>query len=258
MKKDENLIFVSVPFSLLKEKYLEVIIRERINVEVVLGADALDLYSYRNFREIARILKEEGLKTTVHLPFMDLSPGALDPWIRETSLKRIRIAIETAVLFTPLNLVLHTGYHPDYHREKKLEWRKIFIEELKKLKELTDSLELVLSLENTFEPDPEFFKGILKEIEGIFWCFDPAHARVFSEHEEISWLKALYPWIKEMHCHDNKGIFDDHIGIGKGVIKFEQIFNFLKEKNLIPILTSEAHNEEDTYWNLKYLKTIFK
>jgi sugar phosphate isomerase/epimerase len=257
-EKKEVCVLVSIPFPLLKEKYLDEVLKNEINVEVVLNAEALDTYSYKEFKEIAKILKEKGLKTTIHLPFMDLSPGALDPWIREISLKRIRIAMEISVLFEPLNMVLHTGYHSDYYREKKYEWRKVFIEKLAELKEFAEELNLILSLENTFEPDSEFFKEVLKNIEGVFWCFDPAHARVFSKENEITWLNTLYSWLKEIHCHDNNGEVDEHIGIGKGVIKFEEIFNFLKEKKLKPLLTSEAHNEKDTYWNLSYLKKFAK
>lgn len=70
-------------------------------------------------KNISRKLKESGIKTTIHLPFMDLSLGALDPWIRETSLRRIFLAIERSAIFEPINLVLHSGYHMDYHREVK-------------------------------------------------------------------------------------------------------------------------------------------
>ncbi|WP_038055184.1 sugar phosphate isomerase/epimerase family protein [Thermodesulfobacterium hydrogeniphilum] len=253
-----ELVFVSVPFNLLVEKYLSHIFKNRINVEIALNTESLDNYSYKFFRKIAQELKEEGLKITIHLPFMDLSIGALDPWIKEASLRRIIFAIERVVIFEPLNMVLHSGYHADYHREKKSEWRESFIEGLSKILEICKDFNLTLSLENTFEPDPEFIKPVFETFQGeLFWCFDPAHAKVFSEKDELEWLKTLYPYLKEIHCHDNLGKYDDHLAIGKGNVKFKEIFEFLREKNIKPILTSEAHNEEDTYINLKFLKSIF-
>ncbi|MCU4138573.1 MAG: Sugar phosphate isomerase/epimerase [Thermodesulfobacteria bacterium] len=254
----EHLVFVSIPWELLINKYLPLVLENKINVEIALNAKALDNYSYLNFKDIAKKLKDSGIKTTIHLPFMDLSLGAFDPWIKEASLRRIFFAMERAVVFEPLNLVLHSGYHMDYHREVKEEWRENFIESMDKILNLAEELNLTISLENVFEPDPEFVKPIFETFENrLFWCFDPAHARVFSEKEEMKWLNTLYFYIKEIHCHDNLGKHDDHLAIGKGVIKFKEIFDFFKEKNLRPLLVSEAHNEEDTYINVEILSHVF-
>lgn len=254
----EHLVFVSIPWELLINKYLPLVLENKINVEIALNAKALDNYSYLNFKDIAKKLKDLGIKTTIHLPFMDLSLGAFDPWIKEASLRRIFFAMERAVVFEPLNLVLHSGYHMDYHREVKEEWRENFIESMDKILNLAEELNLTISLENVFEPDPEFVKPIFETFENrLFWCFDPAHARVFSEKEEMKWLNTLYFYIKEIHCHDNLGKHDDHLAIGKGVIKFKEIFDFFKEKNLRPLLVSEAHNEEDTYINVEILSHVF-
>ncbi len=252
-----ELVFVSIPFNLLVERYLEKVVKNRINVEIAINAESLENYSYKRFKEVAQRFKNEELKITVHLPFMDLSLGALDPWIKEASLRRILFAMERVIVFEPMNMVLHSGYHADYHREKRFEWRESFIEGLSKILEVCKDLKLTLSLENTFEPNPEFIKPVFENFQGeLFWCFDPAHARVFSEKEELEWLKVLYPYLKEMHCHDNKGKYDDHLAIGKGIIKFNEIFEFLREKGIEPLLTSEAHNEEDTYINWNFLRNI--
>ena len=66
------------------------------------------------------------------------------------------------------------------------------LEKIAELKEFAEELNLILSLENTFEPDSEFFKEVLKNVEGVFWCFDPAHARVFSKENEIKGIYRIY------------------------------------------------------------------
>lgn len=254
----EKSIFVSIPWELLINKYLPLVLESKINVEIALNANALDNYSYFGFKDIAKKLKEAGIKTTIHLPFMDLSLGALDPWIKEASLKRTFLGMERASLFEPLNLVLHSGYHMDYHREVKEEWRESFIDSLERVLNFAEDLGLIISLENVFEPEPEFLKPIFEKFENrLFWCFDPAHARVFSEREEMEWLHILYPYIKEIHCHDNLGKYDDHLAIGKGKVKFNEIFEFFKKRNIKPLLVSEAHNEEDTYINVEVLLNVF-
>ncbi len=251
------LVLISIPFELLKEKYINLVLENAVNVEVSLKAENLDCFTRKDFKEVAQLLKFNNLKTTVHLPFFDLSIGALDPWIRKISLKRIFFAIERARLFEPLNLILHTGYYLE-HYERRVEWLKFFKEELSKVLEWCQEMELVLSLENVFEPEPEFLKPIFETFSGLFWCFDPAHAKVFSNKDELYWLEVLHPFLKEVHCHDNLGQRDDHLAIGRGVIKFAEIFNFIKKNSLLEILlTVEAHSEKDAQLSWKYLNEVF-
>ncbi len=256
MKK--SLIFVSIPWELLINKYLSLIIQNRVNLEIALSAEVLENYSYLQIKKIAQILKQENIKVTIHLPFMDLSLGALDSWIKEASLRRTLWSIEIASLFEPLNLVLHSGYHMDYHREVKEKWRGNFIESLDKIINFAEDLKVCISLENVFEPTPEFIEPIFKNFtDKLFWCFDPAHAKVFSETDELLWLNRLYLYIKEIHCHDTFGEYDNHLAIGKGIVKFKEIFDFLQKREIYPFLVSEAHNEEDTYKNMEILTKVF-
>ncbi|MGC9016807.1 MAG: sugar phosphate isomerase/epimerase family protein [Caldimicrobium sp.] len=251
-------IRVTIPFEELYSIYLPEVIERGISPEITLKADALDTFERKIFREVANLLKKEALCPTIHLPFMDLSLSALDPWIRKVSLKRLFQGMEIASLFEPELCVFHSGYHPDYHREPKEEWRKIFIEEsLPLIIDKAREFSLSLALENVFEPYPEFMRPIYESFKGeLFWCFDPAHARVFSEREELYWLEVLYPYLSEIHCHDNLGKWDEHLPVGRGIIKFKEIFQFLKEKDLKPSLTIEAKKREDALLSFQALKNF--
>ena len=253
-------IRVTVPFEELYNRYLSEVLEKKIPPEITLKAEALDNFERKFFREVSVALKKEGLIPTIHLPFMDLSLAALDPWIRKVSLKRLFKGLEIASLFEPELCVFHSGYHPDYHRDPKEEWRKIFLEEsLPLILEKAKEFSLKLTLENVFEPEPEFVKPIFEAFEGeLSWCFDPAHARVFSEKDEMAWLEVLYPYLLEIHCHDNLGKWDDHFAVGKGVIKFREIFQFLKERNLKPHLTIEARGKEDALHSFEFLKSLYE
>lgn len=249
---------ISIPFELLKEKYISKVLENKVLIEISLKAEVLDNFTRSEFREMANILIKNNLKPTIHLPFMDLSLAALDPWIRKVSLKRLLQGLEIASLFEPLMAVFHSGYHPDYHRDLREEWREIFIKEsLPLILKIAEDLGLKLALENVFEPEPEFLIPVFTAYERkLYWCFDPAHARVFSERDELEWLKVLYPYLQEIHCHDNFGKWDDHIALGKGVIQFEKILTFLKERELFPILTIEAKKEEDAVLTFQYLQNF--
>lgn len=251
------IICVSIPFDLLKEKYLNLILEHRIGVEIALNARILESFSNRDFKEVANILKKEEIPVTFHLPFLDISLGSLDPFIREISLKRLYQALDKAWFFEPVNLVFHSGYSYSYEDMQRI-WRESFMENCEKLIKAAEEMNLTLSLENVFEPDPEFMRPIFEAFSGrLFWCFDPAHVRVFSyDKDEIKWLRWLNPYLKEIHCHNNSGKRDEHLAINKGVINFEEIFKFLKESETTLILTSEAHNEEDTKINVTLLSSI--
>lgn len=251
-------IRVSIPFELLRERYLPVVLERGLQIEVSLKAEVLDSCERKIFREISSRLRDRGLKPTVHLPFMDLSLAALDPWIRKVSLKRLWQGMEIASLFEPVLCVFHSGYHPDYHREPKEDWRKLFLEEsLPEILKEAEELNLSLALENVFEPEPEFVRPLYEAFYGrLFWCFDPAHARVFSECDEMHWLNTLYPYLAEIHCHDNLGKWDDHLAVGTGIINFSGIFRFLKAKDLAPLLTIEARREEDALASIRYLEAL--
>lgn len=251
---------ISIPFELLKEKYLPQVLEKRFNLEIVIKAEALDYFARSDFRTVAKSLQDNEINITIHLPFMDLSIAALDPWIRKVSLKRLCQGLEIASLFDPIQAVFHSGYHSDYHREPKEEWRRIFIElSLPEILEFANNLDLKLALENVFEPDPEFLEPVFSYFWGkLAWCFDPGHARVFSEKDELYWLETLYKYLEEIHCHDNLGKWDEHLPLGQGIIKFEKIFQFLRHLNLNPIFTIEAKREEDVFVSLNYLQAFIK
>ncbi len=248
----------SIPLERL-EDYWEKIRKERFPIELVLKAEVLDSWDFADFRGWAKRLEEEGLLLTVHLPFMDLSLAALDPWIRKISLQRLELGLERASIFSPVLCVFHSGYHPDYHRELAETWRKIFMQEsLPKILAIAKELGLKLALENTFEPSADFLLPVFQAFsQELGWCFDAGHARVFSIANEFFWLQTLKDYLWEIHCHDNLGKFDDHLPLGKGSINFPEIFAILKAWPQLPIFTIEVRSEEGFWQSFHYLKEYF-
>ena len=84
-----NKIHAHVPYGRLAE-HLEYAIANRINPEVFFPAEALDQLVWEELSSLADSLHAAGLKTTIHAPFLDLNPGAVDPSIRAASLMLAR------------------------------------------------------------------------------------------------------------------------------------------------------------------------
>ena len=249
-------IFVSVPFGLLVERYLPLVKERRLAVEISLDQEALERFRFRDFKKVAEELKGAGVSCNVHTPFCDLSPGALDSLVQEASLRRLREALRVAILFEPITVVIHSGYHPGYHREIVEKWQAKAIEGLKILVQEAGEWGLKLALENVFEPRPEVLAPLFEALPGLSWCFDPGHAYAFAKTDWQPWLRNLYPYLAEIHLHDNNGDWDEHLALGEGRIPFPEILEFVGEKGLRPVLTIEAHKEEAVEPSLKYLARL--
>ncbi|MBX6423642.1 sugar phosphate isomerase/epimerase [Thermosulfurimonas sp. F29] len=249
-------VFVSVPFDLLVERYLPLVKERGLAVEVSLDRGVFDRFCFEDFRRVAGELREAGVRCNVHAPFCDLSPGALDSLVREASIRRLREALRVAALFDPETVVLHSGYHPGYHREQVARWQESLHGAIERLLAEARELGLTLALENVFEPSVEVLKPFFEVHPGLTWCFDPGHAQAFSRSRWEDWLPVLYPYLSEIHLHDNRGEWDEHLALGEGTIPFFEILSFVAEKGLRPVLTVEAHAEEAVAPSLSRLREL--
>ncbi len=251
-------VHLALPFTMF-EKYLPRVLEWGLSLEVGLDHQALDLYRIRDFRHAASLLKRQKIKCTVHAPFCDISPGAFDGLVRRASIKRLQEALRVARYFEPEVVVFHSGYHPGYHRERKEAWLDLVKAGIAEVLALAEKWGLCLALENVFESAAALLTNIVEEINSPFlgYCFDAGHAFAFAKSSWRPWLEAFEERLLELHVHDNEGHWDDHLPPGRGKIPFEEIFKFLVEKGRRPVVTFEAHREEDVLPGYLYLKELF-
>lgn len=258
LERIKKRVRVAVPFPMLVERYLPLVLEEGIVPEVGLDHQALDRFPPSEFERVAKILRENGIRPTVHAPFCDLSPGAFDGLVREASLRRLEEALEVARFFEPEVVVLHSGYHPGYHKERQSAWQELLRPGLERLVKRAEGLGLRLALENVFEPYPELLTQVVEAIDSpaLGYCFDAGHALAFARSSWEPWLSAFKGRLFELHVHDNDGSWDDHLVPGRGKIPFPEIFAFLRKEGLSPAITYEAHREEDVLPGLAYLASL--
>jgi sugar phosphate isomerase/epimerase len=248
---------ICVPFGLLKEKYLPVVIENRMNPEIGIDGTIIDVHSKRDFLEMASILQQEGLSITLHGPFHDLVPGGIDKKILKATRERLRQAFDIIPLFEPLSIVCHTGYDRKRYHEVEDEWMDTALETWEPLVKDLQGTRTTLMLENVYEKTPTLLFRLLSGLnrEKVGFCFDAGHMNAFSETDMEGWLTPLKPFLKQVHLHDNDGTFDAHLAIGAGKIDFEALFTYLGENHLKPIVTLEAHEEEWIWQSLDVLST---
>jgi sugar phosphate isomerase/epimerase len=246
---------ICIPWRLLQEKYLRLVLEKRINPEIGINAEVIDTYSKRDFSEIASLLHQEGLKISLHGPFYDLAPGGIDKKILKATRERLQQMFDLVPVFEPLSIVCHTGYDKKRYHEVEDEWLETALETWTFVVGHLQGTGTTLMIENVFEKTPRIllrlFGGL--NMEKVGFCFDTGHMYAFSTTDMEGWLKAMGPLIKELHLHDNDGTRDDHLAIGAGNIHFESLFQYIGENPLRPIITVEAHKEQWIWQSLEAL-----
>jgi sugar phosphate isomerase/epimerase len=242
-------IQVNIPFLQLKSDYLPLFMQYGINPEIGIDANALDSVSDEEFRNIAKILKQNKRKITLHGPFMDLVPGGLDNVLLRATRKRLERFFEIVPVFKPVNVVCHTGYDPCYYRENWKEWLKNSVETWKPHVKQAERDGFKLLLENVYESSPEVHCALFSAIasDAFGFCLDSGHHHVFGKSPLKEWVKLLGEKIMELHLHDNNGEEDTHLAVGKGNVDFAGLFHLINENGISPVITLEPH-EEETLW----------
>jgi sugar phosphate isomerase/epimerase len=243
---------VHVPYHRI-EDYLHFIIENRINLELYFSSNSLD-----TLRESEIIILQKKLdynpSLSIHAPFMDLSPGAVDSKAREITVERFSQVFEVAEIIRPKAIVFHSGYEKWKYAQRVDIWLKGCLKTWPSFIERADDIDTKIAIENIFEDDPENLRLLMKEIgcDNFGICFDTGHCNLFSRVPLGEWLAQLKPYIKELHLHDNNRTFDDHLAIGDGTFDFDTLFSEIKDKDLV--YTVEAHSPEDTLKSIKRLQ----
>lgn len=238
-------IFVHAPYALIEE-HLEFILERGINPEIAFTGDTLDTLDPQRLREIAAILTHNGIRTTVHAPFMDLSPGALDRLVLEATRQRFRQVMDAVAILQPLVVVFHPGYDRWRFGSSRDRWLGNSIETFQAVVARAAAIGCVVAVENIFEEEPSTLLALLQAIDSPLFrhCFDVGHWNLFSKLTLEEWFAALGPFVAEAHIHDNHGLTDDHSPLGEAGIDFRRFFNLMARHAPEAAWTIEAHNRE--------------
>lgn len=248
-------IHAHVPYPRLSEQ-LEYIVTNRINPEVFFSAQTLDHVVWEELSAQARILHSAGLATTIHAPFLDLNPGALDPSIREVTHKRFQQVFQAAEQLKPRTIVFHPGYDELRYGGNRLDWLKNSIDFWREFVPRAKETGCIIAVENIFEKEPSTLRGLLEAIDDPSFrhCFDVGHWNMFTSVSLEEWFANLGPFIAEAHLHDNNGQADEHLPPGEGQIGFDLLFELLRRHAPDAVYTIEAHTVERMERALKALE----
>ena len=227
--------------------YGELFARKGLAPEIGLGGAALDQAGEEELRAWGRAFADREI--TAHGPFIDLSPGSLDPKILAVTRRRLAQAHRAASLLGVSVLVCHAGYEYRRYPHDLDRWVETSVQTWRGLLESGEGPGIVVALENVYERDPEPIRRVLAEAAHprLRACFDTGHFNVWSRQPLEEWLTALGPHLARLHLHDNDGSFDQHLPIGQGGFDFRGLFGRLQELGLSPGVTLEPHGKADFF-----------
>lgn len=189
--------------------------------------------------------KLEGIPTsTLHAPYNELFPCAIDKKARELAAFRYRQAIDLAKRYGSAKVVIHGGYngwiyYPVWYTEQSILFWKEFLKE---------DLGVEIVLENVLEREPAWILDIIKGVDDprLRMCLDIGHVSAYSNVSVVDWLETCAPYISHFHVHNNDGTLDQHNALNDGRIPMKEFF--LRAEELCPdaTYTLELMKAEDS------------
>ena len=212
----------------------------------------------REFSAVDPLVREslKGIsRSTLHGPYNELFPCAIDPKAKELAAFRYRQAIDLAKKYGSKKVIVHGGYnpwiyYPVWYVEQSILFWKEFLQE-------DPGVEIVV--ENVLETEPQWLLDIIKGVDDprLKLCLDVGHVNAYSAIPLEEWLKSWAPYISHFHVHNNDGTRDQHNPLTEGSIPMKKLFAMIDELcpdatatlELMEGKSSVQWLEEERIWN---------
>jgi sugar phosphate isomerase/epimerase len=201
---------------------------------------------FRQLEDLRRDLTEEGgVPITCHLPYVDLHFGSRDAKVHEYARDCFSEGLEIASVLRAKIAVLHVGFSNHIPPRRVETWRERFVESIQEVVRSAEEEEIVLAIENTYEPDGQMLREILDTVNSPFlkFCADLGHAACFSRMAPEEWIESFKDKIVLMHFHDNDGQEDLHQPCGEGVVGYDVVFDAVKSADITCPIVLEVPDE---------------
>lgn len=248
-------IHIHIPYPKLQD-YLELLRKREYDLEIYLSAAVLDQLERDDLDRLRKNL-DWNPALTLHAPFLDLNPGAVDPMVRSVTQVRFRQLMNVAARLKPRAAVFHAAYDRWRFGGRMDIWLNNSLDTWRKVMETASDIGMRVAVENVFDEDPEALGKLIEEIglPDFGFCFDTGHFNLFSKVPMEAWFERLGKRLVEVHLHDNDGSADSHWAIGRGNIDFGAFFSLMRKHAPVPVYTIEAHDKNDIEASLLQVRT---
>ena len=198
-----------------------------------LGLEIIGFCTAEHMEDEALLASEEVrlrpfARKSLHAPYYELTPCAIDSLIGRVSLHRYRQAVQTCMRLGIRRLVVHSGYapqmyFPEWFVPRSIEFWREFV------RELPPDFELLL--ENVLDLRPEYIRDVCDGVDDprLRICLDVGHANAYSEVPVEEWIAMLGGRVAHVHLHNNDGSRDAHAPLHAGSMDIPHILELLDE-----------------------------
>jgi len=228
------------------------------HIEINLSHEKLSIETYdadriSKLRELSKAYK---VNLSFHIPYyINISEIVLP--LRKSNINYLLKCIQVAADLKATHVTLHVGkfyWFPvgPWMRKKSL---KRFIKSMKKVLKICEDKNVIVALENVV-PIPngseyyllgdsvDDFKFIFSNLESrhLKFCLDTGHANM--GEGVFEYINNFHDKLSCVHYHDNNGLNDEHLSIGKGNIPWKNLAEKLIKINYQGPIISECRNIE--------------
>ena len=241
------------------DTYLKLVINLCMAPEIAIKGPELDTLDPILLTHIAQSLATAAIRPTVHAPFFDLNPGALDPLIRQVTYQRLTQSLSVAEQLNAHLMVIHPGVDKWRYPNLDQVWKSLAKDFFPPLIEQAAACDCRLAVENIYEETPDVLVELVEEIDSEWFghCFDAGHWHLFGKRPMAEWLDAISPRLFHLHLHDNHGRADEHLPVGEGTIDFTPLQIKLQRISRLPSMTLEAHTLDHLKRSIQQTKALF-
>jgi sugar phosphate isomerase/epimerase len=252
-------LHVHVPCNMLKE-HLGLLLERRLQPEIGLKWDDLEKQPVELF-DCCRRLDEAGLKVLIHAPFMDLNPGALEPLVRQATLRRFLQTLDFAGRCRSSMVVFHPGFDRWRYGGRSEPWLEASLDFWPEVLQPAADQGCRVALENIFDEYPEPLATLIRELDSplVGHCFDIGHWNLFGKVSLDDWLSAFGSRLIHLHLHDNDGTGDTHLAAGEGNVDFDRLFRLIDSTlPCLPTATLEIHSKSGLLQSIPVFASRFR
>lgn len=246
---------IHVPYDSV-DRYLSFIKKEKLDLEIYFGSRIFDNITKDDIVTLKKRL-DYNPDLSIHAPFMDLSPGAVDLKVRDVTIRRFSDVLDFAEILKPKVIVFHSGYDKWKFDGRVDIWLEGSLMTWRSINKRAADMGVKIAIENIFEDEPDNLRVLAEEMnsENFGLCFDTGHFNLFSKLPLAKWLEMIKMYILELHLHDNSRYADHHLPIGDGDFDFASLFR--KIEGIDCVYTIEAHTIEHVNTSMVRLKEYF-
>lgn len=165
---------------------------------------------------------------SMHAPYYEIFPSAIDPMIRDVAMHRMRQTAVTCIKLGVRRMVVHSGfapqiYYPQWFVPKSIAFWKEFMQHLPQ--------DFELMLENVLDTRPEYILEVCDGVDDprLRICLDVGHANAYSDIPAEEWIRMLGHRIGHVHLHNNNGDRDEHNTLDNGTMNISALLHLLDE-----------------------------